>query len=103
MAPHRRRCHLRDMKAALALLLALSACAPSDPRQRAQDAARRVADSYMEERGWDGRRHPGPVTVEEDGPHWIVSYRLPEGSAGGESYVWVDRNSMRAVDFIGTQ
>jgi hypothetical protein len=91
------------MKATLALLLALTACAESDPRQRAQDRARRVADSYMEGRGWDGRRHPGPVTVEEDGTRWLVTYHLPEDSAGGSSSVWVDQNSMRAVDFIGTQ
>lgn len=89
------------MRAALALMIAIAiaACTPT-PQEKAQ----RVADAYMETIGMAREGGPkGLVTVTEEGPHWIVTYHVPEGWAGGETMVAVDKRTMRAVDHIGGQ
>lgn len=96
------------MKSAPALLIAgifaAAACARPDPEAGAKAQARRAADAYMKARGMERKIDPERrVTVETEGPHWVVTYHVPEGWAGGAAYVSVDKRTMEVVDFLGTQ
>ena len=92
------------MKFGLALMVALAACSQLTPDEQAKAAARRVADAYMKARGLHREGGPErPVSITDEGPHRVVTYHVPEGWAGGSSYVSVDKRTMRVVDFIGTQ
>jgi uncharacterized lipoprotein len=69
----------------------LSACS-SDP----QTQAKRAADAYIQK-----AYHLDPlkrsVTVTGSGPQWTVTYHVPEGYAGGDCIVSVEKQTMKVV------
>lgn len=90
------------MRFGFALSVALAACSQPSADDQAKAQAKRVADAYMEARG-DHGGPDRPVTITDEGSHWVVNYHVPEGWAGGSSHVSVDKRTMQVVDFIGSQ
>lgn len=84
----------------IALVVAIGACGSAN---QPQQQAIKAADAYRAERGFawagDNRR----VAVRDDGKHWAVVYHAPEGAAGGDFIVFVDKQSRRAVDHVAWQ
>jgi len=80
---------VRTKPLVLAALTALLPACSADPRTQAKN----VADAYVRHFGED-RLLQRSVTVADDGSRWAVTYNLPEGYAGGDCVVWVDKRTM---------
>ena len=89
------------MRAAFLVCLALAvSCSPiSSPEHQAVEAANAYMASQGLSRAVEGRR----VTVRDDGKQWAVIFLLPQGSAGGDTTVFVDKHSHQAVRYYMEQ
>ena len=76
----------------LAALIALFSACSADPRTQ----AKRAADAYIEKANHRDLLKRS-VTVTESGPQWVVTYHVPEGYAGGDCVVSVDKETMKIV------
>jgi hypothetical protein len=81
------------------VFLAASCNAHTPPAERAE--AQRVADSLMASKGLLSPRLR--VTVDDAGQEWLVTYQIPEGSAGGDHRIWVNKRTMKVVASVGSQ
>lgn len=79
------------------LLLACNGTESQDQRTQAQ----KTADTYLASKSLLDRRMP--VTVEDAGEHWLVTYHIPEGAIGGGHRVWIDKQTMQVVTSVGSQ
>lgn len=84
-----------------AVILTVWGCTQNTPDEAARAHARRVADAYLDS---VSMRDTGrSVTVDDAGTRWLVTYHLPEGWAGGDGTVWVDKRTMTVVDSVFEQ
>lgn len=78
--------------------LGLFACHES---QATASEARLAAEKYLHGRSYS--TGGSPVTVEDQGGEWAVTYHLPAGFVGGDLIVWVDKETREVVGFVGGQ
>jgi hypothetical protein len=81
--------------------LCLSACSDQDAGRDPRTQAKEVADLYLEK--IQGPNRLKRVSVEDEGTRWRVTYHLPEGWAGGDNIIWVDKRTMTVVDSLSWQ
>jgi hypothetical protein len=62
-----------------------------------------IARNYILERYPRSSIRISEPVVLDNGRHWVVSYRLPRGYAGGTPTVVIDKQSQRVIHFSATQ
>jgi hypothetical protein len=87
----------RDLFIGLALV---ASCTPSGTSEQ---LAVKASNAYLDANGLtrfgEGRR----VAVRDEGTEWAVVYRTPQGAAGGDFIVFVDKRTMKALGHVGFQ
>jgi hypothetical protein len=86
-------------KTCLATFVILYACTAKV--EEPKDQAKRAADAYLASISMSDPERP--VEVKDAGPHWVVIYHVPQGWAGGDRLVWVDKRTMKVADSIAWQ
>jgi hypothetical protein len=93
---------MKTLPTMIMIMSLVVACSLDKPTEAPRDAARRVADSYLESKSWQDPNKS--VGVRDDGGKWlVVYYDEPVDANGGEFYVWVDKHTMKVVGTAAAQ
>ena len=87
-------------KISLPLMILAAACASQDDTTQRKNAEE-IATRYLKSKSMLDQSLR--TSVDDAGESWVVTYYTPEGAAGGNQHVWVDKRTMEVVSSVGSQ